>query len=297
MRVPIARALALTVATTWMVAGGLPTASGGVPEAPTLIQIIDTSSFSPPSPDPAGMAVLRGGRLLMSDCEVDETPWFQGKTVFRFGPDGDLLSTFKTTRFSIEPTGLEVRKKTLIVSDDDRDRIFFVRKGKDHKWGTRDDKVRSFATRPFGSRDPEGIALGGGFLFIADGAKAEVFRLKPGPNGIFDGVAPAGDDRVRRSDTKTLGQPDPEGIEYRPSSGTVFLVSNRRNSDITEVTIRGRLVATYDTAGFGLHSPAGLAWAPGSTGPNVKHLWIADRGVDNAADPDENDGRVFEVAL
>ena len=299
MRVRLARPLlALAMTATWIVAVGTPAASGGVTPPPTLIQIIDASAFTPPSPDPSGMAVMPNGDLLMSDGEVDETPWFAGKNVWRFQTDGDVVSKFKTTRFSIEPAGLEVTKKQLIVSDDDQDRIFFVRKGKDHKYGTKDDKVRSFKTRPFGSRDPEGIALGGGYLFISDGTKAEVFRLKPGRNGIFDGVAPAGDDHVRQFDTEVdLGQLNPEGIEYRPSSGTLFLVSNRQNSDVTECTIKGELVATYDTTGFGLHSPAGLAWAPASTDPNVKHLWIADRGVDNFADPNENDGRIFEIAL
>lgn len=297
MGVRIARALlALTAAVTW-IAALAPTASSGVVAPATLIQTIDTSAWSPPSPDPSGLAVLPNGKLLMSDGEVEESPWFEGKNVFRFGTDGDLLSTFRTTRFSNEPAGLEVTKKQLIVSDDDKDRIFFVRKGKDHRWGTRDDKVRSFKTRPFGSRDPEGIALGGGFLFISDGATAEVVRLKPGRNGIFDGVAPAGDDRVRGFDAEALGQSNPEGIEYRPSSGTLFLVSNRVNSDITECTIKGELVETYDTDGFGLHSPAGLAWGPASTDPNARHLWISDRGVDNTADPDENDGRLFEIAL
>jgi hypothetical protein len=298
MRVRIARSLlALTAATTWVVAVGAPTASSGIPTPATLVQVLDASSFSPPSPDPSGLAAMPSGKLLMSDGEVDETPWFEGRNVWKLNAEGDVLSTFKTTRFSIEPAGLEVTKKQLIVSDDDQDRIFFVRKGKDHTWGTKDDKVRSFKTRPFGSRDPEGVALGGGFLFVSDGTKAEVFRLKPGRNGIFDGVAPAGDDRVRRFDTDALGQGNPEGIEYRDSSGTLFLVSNRQNSDITECTIKGALVALYDTTGFGLHSPAGLAWAPASTDPNVKHLWIADRGVDNFADPNENDGRVFEIAL
>lgn len=298
MRARFARAvLIVAVAVTGIVAVGAPTASGVVPVPATLVQIIDTSSWSPPSPDPSGLATLPGGKLLVSDGEVEETPWFEGKNVYRFRADGELVGTFKTTRFSMEPAGLEVTKKQLIVSDDDKDRVFFVRKGKDHKWGTKDDEVRSFKTRPFGSRDPEGIARGDGFLFVSDGSKGEVFRLKPGPNGIFDGVAPKGDDRVRQFDTDALGQPDPEGIEYRPSTGTLFLVSNRHNSEVTEVTIKGVVVAIYETDGFGLHSPSGLAWAPASTDPDVKHLWISDRGVDNFVNPDENDGKIFEISL
>jgi hypothetical protein len=48
---------------------------------------------------------------------------------------------------------------------------------------------------------------------------------------------------------------------------------------------------------MGLHSPAGLAWGPASTNPNVRHLYIADRRVDNGADPNENDGRIFEISF
>ncbi|HEU4356093.1 MAG TPA: hypothetical protein VFT27_10935, partial [Actinomycetota bacterium] len=79
MRVRIVRMLlVLTATATWLVAVGAPPASGLVPP-PTLIQIIDTSSFSPPSPDPSGLAVKPNGKLLMSDGEVDETPIFAGK--------------------------------------------------------------------------------------------------------------------------------------------------------------------------------------------------------------------------
>ena len=263
-----------------------------------LIQIIDTSRFSPPSPDPAGLALLPSGDLLMSDSEVDEMPaLFEGKNLFQVTTDGRLVGRFKTTRFSSEPAGLEVTETRLLVADDDRGRVFIARKGKDGKFGTRDDDVRSINTRLFGSRDPEGLALGGEFLFISDGKTATVYRLSPGPNGVLDGVAPQGDDRVRWFDAGSIGQPDPEGLEYDPASGTLFIVSNRRNSSISETTIRGRLVTTIDTAEIGLHSPSGLALAPASTDPSVYHLYIADRGVDNGADPKENDGRIFEIAF
>lgn len=264
----------------------------------TLVQTIDTSAFDPPSPDPSGLDFLPSGKLLMSDGEVDETPHWRKRNVFTITTDGDLVGTFKTTRFSTEPAGLEVTKKQLYVADDVQDKIFVVKRGKDHRYGTRDDPVRSFGTVRLGCRDPEGVALGGGFLFIAsgsDGGDPSVCRLSPGPNGRFDGTGGKGDDRVRSFNTTRLGQPDPEGIAYRPSTKTIFLVSNRRNSPVSETTKKGRLVRTIETDGLGMRSPAGLAWGPGSTGGN--HLWVADRRVDNVADPNENDGMIFEISF
>src|SRR5437867_1686051 len=49
---------------------------------PQVVQIIDTTTWSKPSPDPSGMAFIPGGKpgtgtLLMSDSEIDETPFFR----------------------------------------------------------------------------------------------------------------------------------------------------------------------------------------------------------------------------
>lgn len=293
-RIPLSLALAASLLAT---VGALPASAEPVVQA-TLVQTIDTSAFDPPSPDPSGLDFLPSGRLLMSDGEVDETPHWRKKNVFTITTDGDLVGTFKTTRFSTEPAGLEVTKKQLYVADDVQDKIFVVKRGKDHRYGTRDDLVRSFGTVRLGCRDPEGVALGGRFLFIAsgsDGAVPSVCRLSPGRNGRFDGTGARGDDRVIRFKTTRVGQPDPEGIAYCPATKTLFLVSSLRNSPISETTRKGRLVRTIETDGLGMRSPAGLAWGPGSTGGN--HLWVADRRVDNVVDPNENDGMIFEISF
>lgn len=297
MRLPKVRG-PFSVALTLSVLAAMSPATAVVPTVTAdLTQIIDTSTFSPPSPDPSGLSFLPGGKLLVSDAEVEETPLYARKNVFRITTGGELLSSFRTTRYTSEPAGLEATRKQLIVCDDKQDRVFFVRRGEDGRYGTKDDKVRSFGTRRFGSRDPEGVALGGGYLFIADDNRATVFRLSPGHNGIFDGVAPGGDDRVRQFDAAAVGQPHPQGIEYRASSGTLFLVSRLQDSPVSETTTRGRLVSTIETSGLGLYWPAGLAWGPSSSDPDVNHLYIADRGVDNATDPEENDGRIFEISF
>lgn len=293
--------LIVAVAVPFIAAVAAGPASAGVAVQADIVQVIETSAFNPPSPDPSGVA-LRGGKIYVSDAEVEETKVWKKKNVFIVSRTGELLKTFATTRFSKEPAGLDATKKQLIFSDDDIDKIFFVRPGKDRRFGTRDDKVRSFGTRRFGCNDPEGVALGGGFLFISEGTDAKVFRLSPGRNGIFDGVGPKGDDRVRsfNTDTPALNQPNPEGIEYRPSSDTLFIVSNRQNWHVTETTIRGALVQTIEVTQNGdpleLHSPAGLAWGKASDS-NAKHLYIVDRRVDNSADPDENDGILVEISF
>ncbi|MGQ4818307.1 hypothetical protein ACQ1ZK_14310, partial [Enterococcus faecium] len=42
---------------------------------------------------------------------------------------------------------------------------------------------------------------------------------------------------------------------------------------------------------------AGIALAPASDGSGAQHLYIVDRGVDNDFNPDENDGRFYEMAV
>lgn len=288
----------LALAVSMIVTVGAPRASAEPVVQASVVQTIDTSAFDPPSPDPSGLDFLPSGNLIMSDGEVDETPHWERKNVFIISTDGTLTKTFRTTTYSDEPAGIEVTRNQLYVADDVQDRVFVVKRGKDRTYGTRDDRVRSFATARLGCNDPEGLALGGRFLFVlsgSDGGDPSVCRLSPGPNGRFDGTGNKGDDRVRSFNTARLGQSDPEGIAYRPSTKTLFIVSNRRNSSISEITIRGRLVRTIETDGLGIRSPAGVAWGPAST--SGTHLWVADRRVDNAADPNENDGKIFELSF
>jgi len=286
------------VAMSWIATTPRRPAAAAETVTPTLIQTIDTSQLSPPIPDPSGLAFLPSGNLLVADAEVDEIPsLYKGKNVFEVTTAGELVDSFRTTRFSTEPAGLAVIDGRVGVSDDDGDRVFLVGPGPDRRYGTKDDRVRSFSTSPFGSNDPEGLAYGGGAFFIADGKGAEVYRVTRGPNAVFDGVPPIGDDTVSHFDTAELGQPDPEGIEFNADTGTLFIVSNAKDSNIIETTIQGRLLTTIDLSAIGVHSPAGLAFGPGSADPRISSLYIADRGRDNSTDPSENDGRIFEISF
>ena len=289
-----------------------------------LVRTIDTSRWSPPSPDPMGITVLPNGHLLVSDSEVEECVnsnppvYWHGVNLFEADRSGTLLATATTytpppgscipffgpgPSFTSEPTGIAINPTNghLFFSDDDKKRIFEVDLGPDGKYGTADDTVTSFSTTAVNALiDPEGIAFGpGGDLFLASGGDhggAAVYQIAPGLNGRFDGVAPTGDDRVvGHFDTVSLGVLDPEGVAFNPDSGTLYIIGTDRH--LVEVTTTGALVRTIDISALPVVEPSDVIYAPGSLVPVVKHLYITDRGVDNNADPFENDGKIYEITV
>ncbi|HXF35618.1 MAG TPA: hypothetical protein VNO17_00375 [Actinomycetota bacterium] len=261
-----------------------------------LVDVIETSAWDPPSPDPSGIAYSPStGRLFVTDGEVEETIHFRGANVFRATRRGALLGAFDLTEVSREPAGVAVRprsRRALYVADDNANRIFFVRSGPDRRWGTDDDRVRSISTRAFGSDDAEGLAYGERSLFVADGGNAEIIRIVC--RDRCDGPPPGGDDDVRRFDTAPLGLTDPEGVDLDRSSGHLFIVS-RRERLIAETTLGGRLVARYDVSSSPIRHPSGIAVVRRRDGGRT--LYVLDRGVDNDQDPAENDGRIFVFSI
>jgi hypothetical protein len=181
--------------------------------------------------------------------------------------------------------------------------------GPDGFYGTPDDVISSFSTEDFNSTDAEGVTFANGELFIADGLNNEIYRLNPGPNGIFDGVAPAGDDQVTSFDTFGLGLEDPEGIAFNPDNGNLYIGGKTRNigtwnfDTLLEVTTSGVLVQLIDVSAvdpnrqYAKQLLSGLAYAPSSQNPALMNIYIADRGVDNNSNPSENDGRLYELTL
>lgn len=268
----------------------------------SLIRIIKTSSFSPPSPDPAGITYLNHlGRLLFSDSEVDEMSIWKGANLFEMSLSGSLVRTGKTTAYSTEPTGVAYNpaNRNLFISDDDKRKIFQVDPGPDARYGTTDDIVRSFDTSVFrSSHDTEDVAYDyvRGVLYIADGLNSQVDRVSPGPNGRFDGVPPKGDDVHSSFDTEHLGCTDPEGIAYDSDFGHLYITCKPRHL-VFHVTTDGALLRTIDISAASPRLPAGLAYAPSSVKAGVMNLWIVDRGVDNNSNPKENDGKIYEFAV
>jgi hypothetical protein len=64
---------------------------------------------------------------------------------------------------------------------------------------------------------------------------------------------------------------------------------------IFEVTIDGALLGLIDISVAGADAPAGVAVAPASDGLGAVHIYLVDRGVDNNSNPNENDGRMYEL--
>jgi hypothetical protein len=265
----------------------------------SLIQTIDTSLFSPPSPDPTGIAYLESSdTLLVSDSEVNETDLYTGTNLFEMTLSGTLVFTSTTEDFSDEPEGVchNPDDGHLFFVDDDGYMVYEIDPGNDGL-GPGDEVVNSFSTTPFGSDKPLGVACSTdpAMLFIADYTDSEVYKLTPGDNGVFDGIEPDGDDEWTSFDTAGLGVTGLEGIAFNSENGLLYFIGIPRNI-VAVTTIDGLLLQTIDISASDWIKPSGLTFGP-SSDDGVTHIYISDRGVDETADPDENDGKVFEMTL
>ncbi|WP_147331991.1 PKD domain-containing protein [Geodermatophilus marinus] len=282
------------------------TAQAAVVEA-SLVATRPTSTWARPSPDPSGITYNPAtNRLIISDGEVEEMQWYAGTNLFISRLDGVQDADFPggtTVPWSYEPAGVGYRPSTghLFVSDDDKDRIFQVQPGPDSRHGTPDDTITSFSTRGIGNNDPEDVAVDleftrDGNLLVIDGTNKEVWLYGPGPDGVFNGVPPAGDDTATHFDVERHGAMDPEGIAYHPARDTI-LVLDSQSKQVYEVDRQGNLLNVVKITAAKPRAAAGIAVAPASNGSGALNLYIVDRGVDNWNRPDENDGRFYEMAV
>lgn len=279
----------------------------------TLVQIIDTSKNAwgnypnPSSPDPAGVAYWPAhGTLLIADSEVDEMPpYFTGDNIFESSLTGTLLSTCSTTNidrtgWSNEPTGISVNpvNNHVFVSDDNNGgKIFEVNPGTDNTYCTGDDTVfqMNMTSIVSGGLDSEDVAYGNNRIYIAGGIDTEVYIVNLGANGVLDS---SDFSSATHFDTMGIGFNDLEGVEYNPDAGTLFLASTYGSNDyLGEVTTTGTLVAAYDLSFTNSEPRSGLAYGPSSQNASIKNVYLSSRGVDNGADPNENDGKIWEINL
>jgi DNA-binding beta-propeller fold protein YncE len=147
----------------------------------SLVNEIDASAWSPPSPDTAGIVYSESsGRLLVSDSEVNEMTIYAGVNFFETTLSGGVLETANTLSFSDEPTGLGINPQNghIFVSDDWQGLyVYEVDLGPDGNMGTGDDTVTFFDTETFNGSDPEGVAYAQGKLFVIDGLGEEVYII------------------------------------------------------------------------------------------------------------------------
>jgi hypothetical protein len=269
----------------------------------SLVRVTMTSSWPTKSPDPMGLTYNpRTKKLLISDAEVDEMPaLWKGKNLFVAKRGGGLVATGTLKKFTHEPEDLALDNKhqVLFVTDDDLDRVFRVGRGKDKKLGTRDDVVKTVLhTHRFGSFDPEGLAWFGGpkpMLIVSDSTNRRVYRIHRGRDRRFG----TRDDIVRSFGTHKYGFTTAEDVAIRGRH--LFIVSSRQRF-ILETTLKGGLVQTIDlreirdTSGLPIRSASGIAFAPGTDGGRSR-LYLTASGVDNNVNPNEDDGRLFELKL
>jgi hypothetical protein len=155
---------------------------------------------------------------------------------------------------------------------------------------------RTLLLSDFGSGDAEGIAFANNTLYIADGSNKEVWAIGAGGDGV---VGTGGDETVAHFDTATLGLNDPEGIAVHPGTGNLWILSRKDGEGILETTPDGTPVSITNLD-FPHDNPGGLELAPSSStadDPGVLSAWIVERGEDNNNDPDENDGKIYEVSI
>ena len=261
------------------------TAANAIEDA-TLVRVIDTTLWRRPSPDPSGISrVGTTSRFVVVDGEVEEIPslwhhanmWFTRRSL-------QPLGSVSTRRFSDEPTDISMPSARLAyISDDNKKLIFRVTAGRDHRFGTADDRVTSFSTRRYRCTDPEGIAFAGSTLFIGDGDQNKICRVERGPDRRFG----TRDDVLQTFDTVALGVRDPEGVTVM---GDELFFIGRRDRLIVRTTWSGDLIATYSMETSGIMNPSGIAVSEQNGALLAR---VTERGVDNNDDPNENDGRIY----
>jgi uncharacterized protein YjiK len=258
---------------------------------PTLVRTVQTSQFSPASPDPDGIVYINHtNTLLISDSEVEEIPsLFTGKNLFNISLSGTLQSTLTTIGFSNEPAGVGYNpsNKHLFFADDDKKKILDLNPGADGLYNTSDDTVSSFLVTPFGGVDAEDVSFSAttGNLFIIDGTNAEVYQVTT--TGTL----------VSQFDTQAFGIIDPEGIAVGDNGNLFVGKPNGADNTAAEFTSSGSLVQKINISAANPVKPAGIAFAPSSQNSAQRSLYIVDRGIDNNDVPTENDGRMYEFSL
>lgn len=268
---------------------------------------IDTAAWNPTSPDPSGITWdSETDRLLVSDAEVDEMPpYFTGVNFWTTLRTGAVESTGTTVTdpvkgtWSTEPTGVAYDRPNgrLFVSDDDANRVYMIAgPGIDKRWGTADDGTRTFiSSSAIGATDNEDVAYDSkrNNLVLVDGVNMELYRLNPGPNGVFDGITPGSDDTATHSDLERFGIVNPEGVTYDAARDVMVVVDD---NGLFEMDANGALIDSIDTTSLPLKLAAGVAVAPASDGSANRNYYIVDRVVDNNIDPNEKDGKMYEVS-
>ncbi len=263
---------------------------------PSVVQIIDTTQWPKPSPDPSGVTWIPGatpgtGTLLMSDSEIDETPFFRPDNLFFLSETAVFDHSTSLQSFTKEPTGIVFNSVDgfLYISDDNLKKIFKVDPDNPGV------QLGSFSTNSF-AVDCEDVGY--------DPVTNHLFIMNGGGGGAAENtiVETTTGGTVIQSMKLPAAISDAEAIAY-DYINQVFYVSGTFSADIFVVSRDGKTILDTITILEDYRNPItdtrvrpkGLTLAP-SSDPNddssVMSLWVADYGKDQVMD-----GRIFELQL
>jgi hypothetical protein len=272
-------------------------------------QDMSNAKWSPSSPDSSGIDYWpQFGGFLVTDSEVDEEGYWVGVNVFGATTSGTQLSNCTThtpsggsswNNYTNEPTGIGINPNTnriYITTDGGNGRYFEINIGPDNTYCTADDVVTPINL----TTDLEDVAYGNNKLFFAGGIDSQIYYFDLGANQVVGG----GDDSAMQNfDTARWGFNDMEGIGFNTDTGNI-LIHGYMGSGVgyvAEVSTAGggTLLWAYDVSFMGngprLHSD--ITYAPSSQNGALKNVYIVSRGVDNAENANENDGKWWEINI
>ena len=216
---------------------------------PSLVQTIATSAYSPPSPDPAGIAYMPAqDRLLISDSEVNEMPLFQGFNLFTATRTGSGVGSGNVNAYSQEPSdlGIDTANGRLFIADDDKDRVFIVSVGARRRLRDRrrhQDQLPH--RRPSGATIPKGSPMTRrrGTCSSATASGSRSTTINP-VNGVFGDA----NDIVTHFDVAQYGAGDCEGLGINPALGRLLCVDPSTPDNIYELGKGGALFRVLSMA-------------------------------------------------
>ena len=275
-----------------LVAAGVIPTGVGVAHAATasLAEIIDTSTWSPASPGPAGVVyVAASDRLIVVDSDRNNFPeWNDGDSddfinLWEYSLTTDTVVSTGVLTFD-EPTGVDLDPATgtLFVSSDSDGGVYVIDPGGDGFYGTGDDST-SFINAGVGDAEDPAFDPVSGHLFFLDGGASTIYEIDP-----VDSIFANGNDTTSSFSIGGLGPTDWEGLAYDATTDHL-LAGAKDDAEIYEITKTGSLVDVIDASGIvEFYLISGLGVQP--NGGGGVDYWVADRG-----DTLSEDGRLLRI--
>jgi DNA-binding beta-propeller fold protein YncE len=175
-----------------------------------------------------------------------------------------LVRTIHTSAFtpsSPDPSGIVYRpgRNRLLIADSEVDETRRYRGSNLFTARRRGSGFGSGTLLP-ANREPADLGFNpkSGALFASNDDKDRISRVRPGRDGVH-GTA---DDKVSNFNTAAFGSTDPEGVEYDPGTGRLY-VCDGLDREVYAVTPRhGRVISRFDLARYGARDCEGLGIDP-----------------------------------